>query len=344
MKKKLIFYMMAIMLLATLDGCKSKSKTTLGSSKVGFEEQEEPKELTMPITFINATGVDICSLYSSVSETDDWEEDILEADILKVGDCFQVDYIYYENETIWDFAIEYYGDNEYDEDNMLEFYDLDFSEYDSRGACVVLNEDGTADITPDAGSYQKIIDYLSSSEAIYSEVLDDIYEKISAGTFSESYYINLYDYGVEEVGYAFLDIDDDGIEEMFLSHVDSGNDSFILEAYATDGECVYKVASSTSDENYYLRKDWSQDGNSAYIMSHSQNADSEVYSYNFVCEFSSGNEKQLELESGGHYTHYYDTDSFYMGDMHITEDEYWNAIYSYAAVNLDYTPLSEYRN
>lgn len=168
MKRKLVLMMGMVMVLSTFSGCGSEEKSSEESSKKTEQqstgdskkteesqettEQQEAEVLTMPISFINGTGVDIYCLYSSSSETDDWEEDILDEDMLAIGECFWVDYTYSSDDTIWDFAIEDY------EGNMLEFYDLDFSEYGETGACVVLNEDGTADILPDAANYEAVIE------------------------------------------------------------------------------------------------------------------------------------------------------------------------------------------
>lgn len=104
--------------------------------------------IVMPTTFVNNTGVDIYCLYASVSDTDDWKDDILEEDVLGTSDYAMVNFWYEPDETVWDFAIENL------EGDMLEFYDIDFSDYDeSEGVTIYLNDDGTAELVEGADDY-----------------------------------------------------------------------------------------------------------------------------------------------------------------------------------------------
>lgn len=161
MKKRILYAVVAGMMMLTATGCGSdKDNTkTADSSKVEDEVddaddtddtdlEDDEDVIVMPTTFVNQTGVDIYYLYASVAETDDWEEDILEEELLASDDYAMVNFWYTQDETVWDFAIE---DSE---GNMLEFYDIDFSDYDdSEGVTIYLNDDGTADIVEGADGY-----------------------------------------------------------------------------------------------------------------------------------------------------------------------------------------------
>lgn len=97
-----------------------------------------PETVTFPLTVINHTGEDIYELYASVVHTDDWEEDILGANVLENGDSFVINFEITEDMLVWDFKIA----NE--DGDMLEFYDVDFSDYGMEGAMLIFNDDGTA--------------------------------------------------------------------------------------------------------------------------------------------------------------------------------------------------------
>jgi len=125
--------------------------------------------VTVPITFVNNIGVDIYSLYASAADTNNWEEDILELDILEYLSAFQVDFTYETSQTKWDFAIK---DSE---GNMIEFYDMDFNDYDSSGATIILNGDGTADIFEGSSGWENIL----------QEILNEEY-RLLAGTYSKA--------------------------------------------------------------------------------------------------------------------------------------------------------------
>ncbi len=100
------------------------------------EMMSEP--VIFPLTVINNTGEDIYELYASVVHTDDWEEDILGANILENGDSFVINFKITEDTLVWDFKIE----NE--DGDTIEFYDVDFSDYSIEGAMLIFNDDGTA--------------------------------------------------------------------------------------------------------------------------------------------------------------------------------------------------------
>ena len=152
---------MALMLAV---GCGSSSEDTKSSSNDKKQEDtnatssndneqedvnDEPEVLEMPITFVNNTEIDIYCLYASTSDTDDWEEDLLGDNVMEPGDYAEINFMYTEDETVWDVAIED------DEENVLEFYDLNLEDYDEQdGVTIYLNNDGTADIYEGADEYQ----------------------------------------------------------------------------------------------------------------------------------------------------------------------------------------------
>lgn len=98
----------------------------------------ESETITLPVTVVNNTGIDIYGFYASTTDVDDWEEDVLGDRILYAGDSFLINFSFGSSQLIWDFAIEdVYGE-------MLEFYDMDFSECSMEGAVLTLYDDGTA--------------------------------------------------------------------------------------------------------------------------------------------------------------------------------------------------------
>lgn len=99
-------------------------------------EEEEITLMTLPVTVVNDTGIDIYELYASTVDVDDWEEDILGTDILYAGESFVIDFTYYSDQTEWDFAMaDMTG-------QMIEFYGLDFADCDPAGATLTLEYDG----------------------------------------------------------------------------------------------------------------------------------------------------------------------------------------------------------
>lgn len=82
----------------------------------------------------NRTGVDIYALYVSPSGVDDWEEDILGADILLAGADIPITFDREEDDALWDLRVEDSEGNylEYEEINLLSVYE------------VILEQDGVA--------------------------------------------------------------------------------------------------------------------------------------------------------------------------------------------------------
>lgn len=109
------------------------------TEKVEETDDIEETEITLALTVVNNTGVDIYELYASTVDVDDWEEDILEYDILEDGESVVINFTYLSNQTEWDLAM---ADAE---GEMIEFYGLDFSKFSSFGtseATLTLEYDG----------------------------------------------------------------------------------------------------------------------------------------------------------------------------------------------------------
>ena len=110
---------LAIIIIIGIFNCGSKDET-----------------LRFNVHVVNNTGIDIFALYASEQNVDNWEEDLLNDDILYDGETFDIEFIITEDNLDWDFAIE---DKE---GNLLEFYELSFAECDVDGAALILEYDG----------------------------------------------------------------------------------------------------------------------------------------------------------------------------------------------------------
>lgn len=100
----------------------------------------DSETITLPITVVNNTGIDIYGFYASLADVDNWEEDILDDQILYAGESFLINFSFSLDQLVWDFAIE----DVYSE--TLEFYGMDFSECSMDGAVLTLYDDGTASL------------------------------------------------------------------------------------------------------------------------------------------------------------------------------------------------------
>lgn len=165
-KSKNIRRAMTAMLLAMAvvwtTGCEKKDKTDLvdevedeAVDKITEEPvvTKAPRQIVMPITFVNNTDIDIYNLYASTTDTDDWEEDLLGDTIMEPGDYAEINFYYDTDNLIWDFAI---VDNK---ENKLEFYNLDLGNYNEQtGITIYLEDDGTADISVGSEEYQDALE------------------------------------------------------------------------------------------------------------------------------------------------------------------------------------------
>lgn len=256
-KRNFAAVMLLILAMLALNGCGSKNqmtdarrqsekeRMTAGEEEGKTEEKDEDEELTMSITFINNTGIDIYYLYASPAETDEWEEDILDIDILEYGEAVQVDFTYPGSQTVWDFKVE---DGE---GNYLEFYGIDFNDYGSDGAAITLNVDGTADIAYGADNYE-LPEVAADSKDIYEPVLRQYYELLKGGASAEEFQAGTdsdlalsygMDLDLDSVGYAFYDIDGNGIDELFIGFVYGG-------AMRIEGDITYGIFTNLYSINY----------------------------------------------------------------------------------------------
>ncbi len=103
-----------------------------------YKEAQEQQDYELPVTIVNHTGVDIYYMYASVTQTDEWEEDILGNDYLAAGDSKDITFYFDDSHTVWDWMIKDI------EGNSLEFYDLNFAGCSLSGATLILDEDGNA--------------------------------------------------------------------------------------------------------------------------------------------------------------------------------------------------------
>ncbi len=151
MKKTRRFSVLAAAILAVgmITACGGKATTeTKAETKVETTAQTAAKETTakettaaqvvkVPMTIVNKTGIEIYGLYASPEGSDTWEEDILGENILAVDETGTGTFEMTADSLVWDFAIE-------DKDqNMIEFYGLDFTNNDSSGVTVTFTYDGT---------------------------------------------------------------------------------------------------------------------------------------------------------------------------------------------------------
>lgn len=101
-----------------------------------FKCSSKKDMLSFTMHVVNNTGIDIYALYASEINVDNWEEDLLNDNILYDGERFDIEFRITEDNLDWDFAIEDA------EGNMLEFYGLSFAECDVNGATLILEYDG----------------------------------------------------------------------------------------------------------------------------------------------------------------------------------------------------------
>lgn len=312
MKKKIILSVLigtAFMLLA---GCKksedeliSSSSHEKGNKQKKEHSEEEPEIIEMPITFVNNTGTDIYCLYSSPSETDDWEEDILGDEILEPGDYVWVDFTYSSDSPVWDFAIE-----DYDR-NKSEFYDLDFEDYGSDGVTIVLNNDGVADLLEDADSYETVIAEIEAQMNIWK----DTYKN----------YISANDQRGYDTKYSLIYIDEDDIPELYIDYgcnADGCEICTINSNMAVGSQLVTVVGDSfgyLEGQNLFSDSNGSMDVGHEIVYTIENGQIIELHSGTWEAPFNDG--YLLDEEGNIIYTYYWD------GYL-VSGDEYWNSYYS----------------
>lgn len=124
--------MFLIFILGDIGSFESKGNGSKASIDMG-----EEYSITLELTVINRTGVDIWYLFASESSSDSWEEDMLGDSVLLDGESVNITFYLSEDSLIWDFAM---ADSS---ENMVEFYNLDFADCNPDGATLILEYDGT---------------------------------------------------------------------------------------------------------------------------------------------------------------------------------------------------------
>jgi hypothetical protein len=67
--------------------------------------QATQQRRNLDFTLVNKTGLTIVELYLSTTTTDDWEEDVLGADVLKTGEKLDIKFSSSETQCNWDLKI-----------------------------------------------------------------------------------------------------------------------------------------------------------------------------------------------------------------------------------------------
>lgn len=99
------------------------------------------------------------------------------------------------------------------------------------------------------------LEEVNKDESFYRNILDMYYNKISNGWDGNENVSNLFLYypvTLDDVGYAFADLDGNGISELLVSSVNDASDGMVDDLYTCeDGEIIH-LASSTERGRYYL--------------------------------------------------------------------------------------------
>lgn len=210
-KGKVLLAGMLVLAAVSSCGCGKENAVSGNQNKdtdITWSRQEEKIEgileseiVQTPVSFLNNTGIDIYYLYASEADTDDWEEDLMEQDVLQQGQCIWVDFTYTTDSTIWDFAVED------DSGNLLQFYDLDFGKYGNDGVTIVLNNDGTANLIEGAENYRSVQDELEKANNEWKQYFIDYIQQ------KEDYH-----YQGEYAEYALICVTDDDIPELYVMY------------------------------------------------------------------------------------------------------------------------------
>lgn len=215
--------------------------------KAEVKEKEETDYLNTRIVFVNFTSDDIYSLYASPVSSDDWGDNLLGENIVEngveSGYYKSINFKYTEDERVWNFAIEDKTGN------RIEYSNFDLTNYESKGITVYLSDDGSFEICEGIDDYETRLQdwiYANQPEQYYydSEELFKIYQLILASYWS-GYVLNDYsevcdsdlleDYIYEkELGYAYIDINYDGIPEIIFGAAGESNLGEFVAIYTVD--------------------------------------------------------------------------------------------------------------
>lgn len=309
MKKKIILAMVTGVVLVMAAGCgteesdsaknDSKKKT---EQKSGVSSKRE-EIVTMPITFVNNTDMDIYRLYASSTETDDWEEDILGDTLLEPGDYIEVDFSYSEEETIWDFAIED------EEENLLEYYDMDFEDYGEEGITICLNEDETAEILEGADAYQTLLE--QSENAWKDRYIEFINSNQSRGTNAK---------------YALVYIDWDEIPELYIDYGNNAAGGQICSFHYIEGKERFEVVDVGVEGSGYIQKQGlvcDCGGSMGYYYDNIYYMEDGGFLQIFQGEYKEDDGSGIRLDEYGEIIY-----TYYMDGTRVTEEEYMSTLNS----------------
>ena len=190
-------------------------------------------------------------------------------------------------------------------------------------------DDGAEDMGTDADSLQESLED-------YREILDRCYLGVSSGWGMQQYIDAGFGYfyyeGLDNTGYAFADVDENGEEELFLGRMDGGG---FTEMYALSGGAPELVAYSDEYGSYYL----AQDGQVVY-----DGVDPLVGPVYEFYDYQDGELKwQEELiyqESEGSWLHNSGEGEAAAGT--VSEEQAEEILDSYPYEDIKYTPFTEY--
>lgn len=309
MMKKRLFVLLTGMAVILTVGCGNKEENLTDSGAGRKKEKSEAsikkvRTLEMPITFVNDTDMDIYSLYASSTETDDWEEDILEETVLEPGEYVKVDFTYTEEETTWDFAIK---DND---DNMLEYYDMDFENYGSDGITIYFNQDGTAKIGRGADEYETFLKEMEAQDSWKEEYID---------------YINTHEQKGYNTKYALLYIDSDEIPELYIDYGYNAAGGELCTVHRFEGENYFDSIVCGTGISYLARENMICDtgGSTGYCYNNLYIIEDAGFLEVFHGEYKEDDGNGIMLDEDGEVIH-----TYYLDGQRVSEEDYWSSYYS----------------
>ncbi len=99
-----------------------KSLAVMGFAVLVLVAVVSAQNAKLDFNLVNKTGVDIHAIYISPSDVNEWQEDVLDFDVLSDGETLKVQFDIAESVEMWDLKVE-------DEDGTAIIWeDLDLSE------------------------------------------------------------------------------------------------------------------------------------------------------------------------------------------------------------------------
>ena len=264
-----------------------------------------------------------------------------------------------------DFAKSLWGDNDSDfAENYGDWEDSDPSEFriytdvtwdPGSKTFVTLTEEAAASLeteTSEIELYDEILDLfyygISSQWENYDDFDDEGDEYYDAVSYLWWFYADYDDLSLSDAGYAFIDLDGDGISELLVDvyEEDGGHGSAIRDLYTyQDGEVIH-LAYSAERWQYWLCSD--------YKIGERGSGSASTGGYDYY-EVSSGSDELVLIESLNYEYEdnasepiWYYSDSAYASEYFtsdvtvISDDEAQAIIDSYVELEYDLTPFSEY--